>query len=122
MTPIEQYNAAISDLDTLLLEDAITHETWERAANKAWTDTVGKVKQSTDDISEFTKAAAESMQRAMSDFFFDFMQGNLDDLGDSFKRTIDRMVADALAAELGNALFGNTAKGGSGSGGLLSIE
>lgn len=120
MTPIEQYNAAISDLDTLLLEDAITHETWERAANKAWTDTVGKVKQSTDDISEFTKAAAESMQRAMSDFFFDFMQGNLDDLGDSFKRTIDRMVADALAAELGNALFGNTAKGGSGSGGLLS--
>ena len=120
MTPLEQYQAAISELDTLLLEDAITHETWERAANKAWTDTVGKVKQSTDDISEFTKAAAESMQSAMSDFFFDFMQGNLDDLGDSFKRTIDRMVADALAAELGNALFGNTAKGGSGSGGLLS--
>lgn len=59
-----------------------------------------------DEITEFWKEAARSMQSSMSDLFFDVMQGNLSDLAGSFKKTIDRMVADMLAAKANTALFG----------------
>jgi len=70
-------------------------------------------KANADEITEFWKQAAHSMQSSMSNFFFDAMQGNLKDLAGSFKRTIDRMVADVLAAKAATALFGNDfGKGG----------
>lgn len=62
-------------------------------------------KAATDEITEFWRQAARNMQDGMADFFFDIMQGKLDDLGTNFKRTIDRMVANALAANLAEALF-----------------
>jgi hypothetical protein len=69
--------------------------------------------ETTDEITEFWKEAARNMQDAMSDFFFDAMQGNLNDLAGSFKRTIDRMVADVLAAKAATELFGDEfGKGG----------
>lgn len=64
-------------------------------------------KKTTDEITEFWRAAAESMQQSMSSLFFDFMQGRLDNLGTSFKRAIDRMVADMLAAKAASYLFGS---------------
>lgn len=68
----------------------------------------------TNEITEFWKQAARSMQSSMSDFFFDVMQGNLFDLAGSFKKTIDRMVADQLAAQAATQLFGaDFGKGGS---------
>lgn len=69
-------------------------------------DGANKHKEATDEITEFWKEAARNMQDAMSDFFFDAMQGNLSDLGASFKRTIDKMVSDLLASQLSDFLFG----------------
>jgi hypothetical protein len=65
-----------------------------------------KTEETTDEITEFWKEAAHNMQDAMSDFFFDAMQGNLNDLAGSFKKTIDRMVSDLLASQLSDFLFG----------------
>jgi tape measure domain-containing protein len=62
--------------------------------------------QKADEITEFWKEAARNMQDAMSDFFFDAMQGNLNDLAGNFKKTIDRMVSDLLASQLSDFLFG----------------
>jgi len=73
----------------------------------------------TDEITEFWRSAAQSMQRSMSDFFFDIMQGNLKNLGASFKRTIDRMVSDNLAAQAATSLFGKDFAKGGAIGGLL---
>ena len=73
----------------------------------------------TDEMTEFWKAAAQNMQGAMSNFFFDIMQGNLSDLGSNFKRTIDRMVADVLAAKAASALFGPDFGKGGNIGGLV---
>ncbi len=58
------------------------------------------------EVNQFWKTAAKDMQRSMSSFFFDVMQGNLSDLVGNFKTTIDRMVANALAAKAQLALFG----------------
>jgi hypothetical protein len=76
-------------------------------------------KKTTDEITEFWKSAAHSMQESMSTLFFDVMQGNLSDLGNSFKRTIDRMVADVLAAQAATALFGKDFGKGGDIGGLF---
>ncbi len=65
-----------------------------------------------DTMSQYAVQAARSMQSAFSDFFFDIMQGKFGDLAFSFKATIDRMVADALAARLAEKLFGNYGKTG----------
>lgn len=56
---------------------------------KIWEDTVGQI------------------QGHFSDGFFNIMQGNFDSLGDGFKAMLDRMIADALAAQLTQSLFGS---------------
>ena len=67
-------------------------------------------------IEQIYANAAENIQGAFSDFFFDAMQGNLSDLAGSFKKTIDRMVAELLASQLfklvGGIGNGTTAGGG----------
>ena len=71
-------------------------------------------KVATDEMTLFWQEAAKGMQNSMSSFFFDIMQGKTTDLGASFKNMLDKMVADALAANLGDALFGSSfTKGGS---------
>jgi hypothetical protein len=69
-------------------------------------DSAKKTEETTDEITEFWKEAARNMQDAMSDFFFDAMQGDLSDLEGSFKKTIDRMVANLLSSKLLNYLGG----------------
>lgn len=60
---------------------------------------VEKNAQAATETHEFWRSAFESMQRSASDLFFDVMQGNFSDFGTRFKQTIDRMVADWLAAQ-----------------------
>lgn len=67
----------------------------------------GKTEEKTEEINEFWRSAAQSMQQNMSSFFFDVMQGRMTDLAASFKSTIDRMVADLLASQLATYLFGD---------------
>jgi hypothetical protein len=55
----------------------------------------------------------ENLQRNLGDELFNMMDGNFENIGDSFKRMLMRMLADAAAADLMNALTGN---GGGGSG------
>lgn len=73
-------------------------------------------------VSEFWMHAAKQMQNAMSSFFFDIMQGKMTDLAGSFKKMIDKMVADYLASQLATMLFGEVTGSGrskSSSGGLV---
>lgn len=58
----------------------------------------------------------ENIQRNLGDELFDVMNGNFENIGDSFKRMVLRMLADAAAADITNALLG---KGAGGSGGWL---
>lgn len=64
-------------------------------------------------IEEFAREGARDIQDALGDQLFNFMQGKFDDIAGSFKQMIDRMVADALAAKIGEALMGGFAGGGS---------
>lgn len=66
----------------------------------------------------------ENVQRNLGDGLYDMMQGNFDNIGSAFASMIQRMVADALAADLTNAVFGKSTGGGGTSnlfGNLLGI-
>src|SRR5690606_12914132 len=60
----------------------------------------------------FAKNAAENIQRNFGDTLFDAMRGNFKGIGDSFVEMMQRMVAEALAADLARAMFGGDDKGG----------
>lgn len=72
-----------------------------------------------DEMTEFTRQAARNMQDAMGEFFFDVLQGKMDNFVDRFKRMIDQMVAQWLAAQISNGLFGKNFLEGGSIGGVL---
>jgi len=77
-------------------------------------------KKATDEMDDFAKNAAENIQRSLGDNFVDAMNGNFKSVGDGFMQMLQRMVAEALAADLARAMFGGDEKGGvTGKGGWL---
>jgi hypothetical protein len=66
-----------------------------------------KTKEVTSEIQTFWKAAGEGIQGDLQSFIFDFAQGKLSNLVSSVKTTLDRIVAQILAAKLATALFGS---------------
>ncbi|MFO7905797.1 MAG: phage tail tape measure protein, partial [Pirellulaceae bacterium] len=82
-TPLEQLNVEMARLDELLDAGAIDFDTYARAtmqASEAFDGLAEKSKETADEMSEFWKEAARSMQNSMSDLFFGVMQGELGDL------------------------------------------
>lgn len=119
MTFEEQFNEQWADLDRLLEAGLLTWEQYTAAVADAYNEMErlkNKGKETGDELTEFAKQAARNMQDAFADGFFDIMQGDFDNIGESFKRTIDRMVANALAADLADAMFGSNSSSGNGSG------
>lgn len=110
-TPLEKFTAEIQKLK-LLYEGGFFGKGAEaadllgRAIDREHKRFLDSTKVTTDQVTEFWVQAAHNMQDGMSDFFFDVMQGELDDLGASFKASIDRMVANVLAAQAATQLFG----------------
>jgi hypothetical protein len=72
------------------------------------------------ELDKFTQRAAENIQDALGDTFADVMEGNFDNIGDAFTKMLNRMVAEALAADIAKRMFGG-AGGGSGSGWIGSL-
>lgn len=56
------------------------------------------------------KQAAGSFEGMFSDYIFEGMQGNWENLGDSVKKIIDRMIANMIAAQLQMMIFGDVAE------------
>jgi len=93
--------------------------------NKAYEETqahlkaLSKVSQETaTEMDEFSREAARSIQDSLGDGLYGLLSGNFDDIGQKFAQTLTRMAADAAAANLAGALFGDYGKTGQ-IGGLL---
>lgn len=85
-------------------------------AKKAVSDT-GK------EMDEFAKQAARNMQDAMANFFIDPTNKGIQSIGKTFAETVQKMIAQAAAAQLGKLLFGDmgsTGKIGGAVGSLFS--
>jgi hypothetical protein len=125
-TPAEALNIEVERLMTLLDsgvlgEGAAGLELFGRAAQQA-----GKRMQELDDNMEetvnrsnsFAKSAAKNIQSAFADFLFDPFEKGTKGMLKSFGDTIRRMIANAVAADLGKRLFGDLG-GKGGLGGLV---
>lgn len=118
-TPMEEYIANLKEIDELESMGALTADQAATARDRitdGFIEASKAAKDSADDMTEFMKEAAENIQNVLADNLFDFMQGEFEFTSDSFKKMLDRMVADALAAQVGEALFGNLLGGGGGAG------
>lgn len=71
-----------------------------------------------DDMGQFAIQAARDIESALGDGLYDILTGNFNDIGTAFANTVLRMVANAQAAQLSKALFGDFDKTGS-IGGLI---
>lgn len=83
-----------------------SEEEYVQAVEKVLDRLKDKNKEVADETTEFWKAAAQGIEGNFQTFFFDLMQGKLGNLADSFKKTMDQIVAHALAAKVSEAIFG----------------
>jgi tape measure domain-containing protein len=104
--PLEKFTADIQKIADLFNKGWIDPQLAGRLSDQAFQEFAQKNKDTSDEVTEFWKEAARNIQDAFADGFFDFMQGEFGNLEQSFKRTIDRMVANLLASQLTDFLFG----------------
>jgi|GEM_PF-1328845 len=67
----------------------------------------------TDSMSAFAEQAARNIQDAFADFLFDPFSDGVEGMLESFGKAIQRMIADAVAADLARRLFGDYGSTGS---------
>lgn len=71
-----------------------------------------KAEDTFDSVGEFSLEAARGIQQSLGDGLYDILSGNFDNIGSKFGDMITRMAADAAAANLAKALFGDYDKSG----------
>ena len=109
-TPLEIYQQEIEKLNEALQLGVISQETYNRAVEQAQ-ETLDKVKKKG---SEFLEQASRNVQDIMAEFLEDPFSKGLDGMVADFGRMLQRMAAQAIAADIAAKIFGS---GGVGSGG-----
>lgn len=71
-----------------------------------------KFNETTDGMTEFAVQAARNIQDALGDTLEDLLSGNFDNIGSKFADMIFKMAANAAAANLAEALFGDFGRSG----------
>lgn len=109
-TPFERYTEQVFRLQELFEKGAIDIDTFTRAIeqqNEKLENASKKTEETTDEMSEFWKGAAQGMQNAMADFLFDPFDKGIKGMLTGFIDVVRRMVAEALAAQILKALLGD---------------
>jgi hypothetical protein len=107
LDPQREVNRNLEKLNRML-EAGIVTPAQAEALRKMFADANKELSE----MDQFAIEAARNIQDAFGDTLYDAMQGNFDDIAGSFKRMIDRMVAEALAAQLARKLMGDFGKTG----------
>lgn len=118
-TYAEVYADEIARLNVLFANGTKDSAIYNRAvagAQDAFDKAEKAAEESTNSMSAFADQAARNMQDAFADFLFDPFDGGVKGMVRSFAQALQRMAAEALAANI----FGSLTKGASGSGGLFS--
>jgi tape measure domain-containing protein len=116
-TPLENLAAETDRLNKLLQAGAIDWDTYSRAIFAAQ-DQFDQINEKADktgaELDKFAERAAENIQTALGDELTNILEGDFDNIGRSFTKLLNRMVAEAAAAEIAKSLG---LGGGSGGGG-----
>lgn len=96
-------------------------EQWAEAIRASVSQLPQDTAKALDEMSEFTKQFQRNVQDAMGSTIRDTLRGDFDNIGDLWKNMLIDMASQAIAADLGNRLFGDKAKGGSNAGYLAAL-
>ena len=113
-TPEEALAAEIVNLNKLLDEGAISWDVYARAvfaAQDKLDGTKKKVEETGNEMNEFAKSAAQNIQSSLADFLFDPFEKGLQGMLQSFGKMLQRMIAEAAAAQIAKAIFGDMKDG-----------
>ncbi|OZA13649.1 MAG: hypothetical protein B7X94_02075 [Hydrogenophilales bacterium 17-62-8] len=82
------------------------------------TSSTEKAKEKINELDQFTEKALKNMQQGLADFFFDPFAEGMDGMLKGFGTMLQRMVADAAAAQVMKSLFGELGGGAAGDSGI----
>lgn len=125
----DAYNKSIRDLNDLLTKNREIKKTTNGngASLLNTSETQGELKELSEatqrwgiDVSEVGIEAANNIQNAFAEFFFNPFEGGLKGMLRNFIDTLRRMAANAAASNLMKMLFGEENKAGARTGGALS--
>lgn len=119
-TPLEQLNIELAELQRLLDAGAISFDTFARKSFML-EEALNGAKEEISELDKFAQRAAENIQDALGNSFADILDGNFKDIGKSFTSLINKMVAEAAAAQISRYLFGDLVGGGSGGGAVGGV-
>jgi len=114
-TPTGKLDAVRDDMQflTVALEKGrISEEQYLEAVVTRLDKVSEKTKEAADDMDEFAKAAAKNIQDTLADFLFDPFSDGLDGMARKFTQVIQRMLAEAIAANIAKYLLGDMGKTG----------
>lgn len=117
---VAELNEQLSVLQDRLSSGAISEGQFDQAAKSIYgnLDQLSpQVKKQADEWSTFTDQAQRNIQNSMSGFLSKAMKGDFKSIEAGFVDMLNNMVADALAAKVGNAIFGTGGVAGAGAGG-----
>ena len=110
-----------------LQEGSITQETFNKVSAKnseAMRDVANGAGEATGALDDFAKTAQENIQNQLADNLTNGFEGSFKDILSGWGQLVQRMIAEAAAAQLTESLFGalgvGGAKGGSGGAGALA--
>jgi len=108
-----EYKRSLAELDAAYKTGKVTSQdyaAWQQALNEQLEASTFKLADTTHEATQamavFADQAARNMQDAFADFLFDPFQDGVKGLAENFAKTLQRMVAEAAAANLVKALFG----------------
>lgn len=116
--PLQKYREELNEINQARAAGILTADVAieaEFAVSEAMQKTFESMNQFSEQMkesNEFVREAARNIQDALGDGLYDLLQGNFDSIGKGFKSMLDRMVANAIAADLGKYLIGDIAKTG----------
>lgn len=110
----DQYVAQLTLLSDALAQGAINSSEFSDAVDRLNQN----FEENTGEMGEFAKEAARGIQNSLGDGLYEIMQGNFKRIDQAFFQMLQKMAADALAAQLAKKLFGDFDSGG-GIGGIV---
>lgn len=118
-TSAEKFGAELGNIQVLLQKGAIDSDTYYRrvAQLREEFDKASESKESISELDSFAQRAAQNIQDTLGSSLADVLDGNFKNIGNSFAQLLNRMVAEAAAAQIARALFGDLLDGGKQSGG-----
>ena len=109
---IEQSREDMLLLTKALTEGRIAEEQYLEAVASRLDKVSEKTEKAVGELDEFTKAAAKNIENTLADFLYDPFAEGMDGMAKKFGDTLRKMVADAAAAQLAKAMFGDFGKTG----------